>query len=271
MQTETLTSGNEIPVIGFGMWQLWNEAECKTAVRTALEAGYRHFDTAQFYENEKFLGDVLQKHGLPREEIFITTKIKNDNFGPDKLAPSFEQQSLKNLQTEYVDMLLLHFPVTRVRQGAWKQLEEFARAGTAKSIGVSNYTIAHLKELLASCTIKPAVNQVELHVYLQQPDLVAFCKQEGIVIEAYSPLAHGYGLDNPVLQKIGKKYGKSPAQVMLRWCVDYGTVPLPKSAHPERIKENINIFDFKLTPEDMVELGKLNEGLRTAWDPSDVA
>ncbi len=270
MQTMKLNSGNDLPVVGFGLWQVKNEQECKEAVRLALETGYRHFDTAQIYGNEAYLGEALKVAGTPREELFITTKIWNENQPSARLSASFDQ-SLKNLQTDYVDLLLLHFPVTGTRQQAWHELEKIAKAGRAKAIGVSNYTVRHLEELLADCEIKPAVNQVELHVYLQQPELVEFCKQHDIVIEAYSPLAHGYGLDNPVLAELGQKYGKSPAQIMLRWCIDLGTVPLPKSVHEDRIKSNIDLFDFQLTDEDMASLAKLDKNHRTCWDPTEVA
>jgi diketogulonate reductase-like aldo/keto reductase len=262
-------SGTEIPQVGLGLWKVKKEKECKAAVAAGLEAGYRHFDTAQYYENEQFVGTVIAESSVPREEIFITTKIANHNFDPNRLAPSFEE-SLKKLQTDYVDLLLLHFPVSGLRQAAWKQLEGFAGDGRAKAIGVSNYTIRHLEELLAESEVVPAVNQVELHVFLQQPELVEFCQKRDILVEAYSPLAHGHGLDDPVLQELAKKHGKSTAQIMLRWCVEIGTVPLPKSIHPERIRENIEIFDFTLDAEDMAKLKTLDRGLRTCWDPTDV-
>lgn len=270
MQTITLNNDTKIPALGLGLWRMKDEQECEAAVLEALRVGYRHFDTAQIYGNEAFLGAALAKSDVERKELFITTKIWTENMWWVDVIPSFEA-SLKNLQTDYVDLLLLHFPVTELRRPAWERMEELAQAGRAKAIGVSNYTIEHLKELLAECNIKPAVNQVELHVYLQQPELVAFCKEQGIVVEAYSPLAHGYGVDNKVLTSIGKKYNKTPAQIMIRWCLDAGTVPLPKSVHPERITENFSVFDFALTAEDMAEIEKLNTNYRTAWDPTHVA
>lgn len=269
-QTVKLNNDSSMPILGLGMWQVKKEEECIRVVNRALAAGYTHFDTAQFYENEAFLGKALKDADVRRENLFITTKIKNDNQWWVDLIPSFDK-SLENLQMEYVDLLLLHFPVTELRRPAWHRMEELAVSGRAKAIGVSNYTVRHLEELLSECAIKPAVNQVELHVYLQQPELVQYCKEHDIVIEAYSPLAHGHGLDNPVLAKVGKKHGKSPAQVMIRWCLEVGTVPLPKSVHEDRIKENMAVFDFELDAEDMTKLKKLESGYRTAWDPTHVA
>lgn len=270
MQQVKLNNGTTMPVLGLGLWRVKDETVCKNIVQDALDMGYRHFDTAQYYENEGFLGAALKASKVPRQEIFVTTKIKNENMWWVDLIPSFEE-SLARLQTDYVDLLLLHFPVTELRRPAWERMEELAKDGRAKAIGVSNYTIAHLEELLRECSIKPAVNQVELHVYLQQPELVDYCAKQGIVVEAYSPLAHGYGLDNDVLAGIAKKHGKSPAQVMIRWCLGCGTVPLPKTVHKDRLAENLAVFDFMLDETDMAELAKLNKNYRTAWDPTHIA
>ncbi len=294
-----LNTGATIPQIGLGLWQVLPGIICKRAVRIGLEAGYRHFDTAQAYHNEQHLGAALKDSRLKRQEVFITTKIRTANLGQDDVLPSFEK-SLEKLQTDYVDLLLIHFPVTEHRRGAWQRLEEIYKSGRAKAIGVSNYMIHHLEELLAECQIKPAVNQIELHVFLQMSELVDYCKKKGIIVEAYSPLAHGHGLDDPTLAKIAKKHGKTAAQVMIRWCIEIGTVPLPKSTHKDRIKENFEVFDtfdspkarsvstssslslraeglspvewvdFKLDQQDMTDLAKLNRNLRTCWDPTNV-
>jgi diketogulonate reductase-like aldo/keto reductase len=264
-----MNNGKKIPQVGFGLWQVKDEKECKGSVKDALAAGYTHFDTAQAYGNEQFLGEVLRENKTKRDEVFITTKIWNANQYWNDLIPSFEE-SLKKLQMDYVDLLLLHFPVTELRRPAWRKMEEVHKDGRAKSIGVSNYTIGHLEELLKECSIKPAVNQVELHVFLQQPELVDYCKKNNIVVEAYSPLAHGYGMDDPVFAGIAKKYSKTPAQIMIRWCIEKGTVPLPKSVHKQRIEENLNIFDFELDGEDMAAILKLNRDIRTCWDPTNV-
>ncbi len=269
MQTVKLNNGTTMPEIGFGLWQVSNATECVTAVKQALDAGYSHFDTAQVYGNEAFLGEALQQTGTPRQSLFITTKIWIENFGEDDLLPSFEA-SLQQLRMDYVDLLLLHFPVPEARGPAWRRMEEIARSGRAKAIGVSNYTIAHLEELLKDCAIKPAVNQVELHVFLQQPELLAYCQKQNILVEAYSPLAHGHGMQNSVLRAIADKHQKTPAQIMIRWCLEVGTVPLPKSVTPERIKQNIDVFDFSLDASDMAQLKTLEANLHTAWDPTNV-
>ncbi len=259
-----------IPQLGFGTWMIKDEQECIDSVKSALEAGYRHFDTAQIYGNESFVGEALKSSHIERSELFITTKIWNENQFWDDLIPSLED-SLKNLQTEYVDLLLLHFPVTELRRPAWRRMEDLYRQGKAKSIGVSNYTVKHLEELLSECKVKPVVNQVELHVFLQQPELVEFCNKNQIILEAYSPLAHGYKMSDTVIDKIAQKYGKSYTQIMIRWCLEQGFVVLPKSVHANRIKENIAVFDFELDEDDKNNLKNLNEGLRTCWDPTNVA
>lgn len=265
----TMNNQKTIPQIGLGLWQVKDAATCIAAVTAGLEAGYRHFDSAQAYGNEAYLGRAIRESGYAREDVFVTTKIAVQNFGRKHAVKSFDQ-SLKALQFEYVDLLLLHFPVTLLRQKSWQALEEIHAAGKARSIGVSNYTIKHLEELLRDAKVKPAVNQVELHVFLQQPELVAYCNEQGIAVEAYSPLAHGHGTDNPLLAEIATKHGKTPTQIMLRWCIEVGAIPLPKSTHTERIAENIAIFDFALDAEDMTKLASLNQNLRTCWDPTHI-
>jgi diketogulonate reductase-like aldo/keto reductase len=264
-----LNTGQEIPQIGLGTWLIKKEKDCIEAVNYALDIGYRHFDTAQIYENEQFIGKALKNAKVPRKDIFLTTKIWGDNFWWDDLIPSFDE-SLEKLQTDHVDLLLLHFPQTETRGPAWRRMEELYNSGRAKAVGVSNYNIRHLKELFSQSDLKPAVNQVEIHVYLQQPELIEFCKKHGIVVEAYSPLAHGYGLDNPVLAEIANKHGKSNAQIMIRWCIEQGLVVLPKSSHPKRIKDNIDVFDFKLDKDDLAKIKELDKNFRTCWDPTNI-
>jgi len=258
-----------MPQIGFGLWRNGDKKECIDSVKFALAAGHTHFDDAQVYDNEEYLGEALKQAGVEREKLFITTKIGVKNFGYKRAKKSFEV-SLEKLQMDYVDLLLLHFPVSLLRGKSWKALEEIHAAGQAKAIGVSNYTIRHLKELLKDCKIRPAVNQVELSVVLQQPELVDYCKAESIVVQAYTPLAEGDFFDDPTLKEIAKKHGKTVPQIMLRWCIDYGTVALTKSIHEDRIKENIDIFDFKLDKDDMAKLKKLDQNYRTNWDPTNV-
>ena len=264
-----MNNSAEIPQIGFGMWQILPGFVAKKAVKYALEAGYSHFDTAQAYHNEQHLGSALKDARVKREDVFITTKIRTSNLAKDDVVPSFEK-SLEKLQTDYVDLLLIHFPVTEHRREAWRKLEEIYESKRARAIGVSNYTVRHLEELLKECKVKPAANQVELHIYLQQAELVEYCQKKDIVVEAYSPLARGHGMDNPVLVNIAKKHGKTTAQIMIRWCVDIGTIPLPKSTHKDRIKENIEVFDFKLDSNDMKKLKSLDKNMRTNWDPTNI-
>lgn len=261
-----LNDGHKIPQIGLGLWQVKDKAEFDAAFSAALETGYRHFDSAQAYGNEQLLGEAWQRHGLKREDIFITTKIAVTHFGARLTTSSFAK-SLEKLQTDYVDLLLLHFPVTGLRQKSWPVLEKFQAEMQARSIGVSNYTVRHLEEMKDYAHITPAVNQVELHVFLQQPELIRYCQDHQIAVEAYSPLAHAKQMDNAVVAAIAKKHCKSYAQVMLRWCVQQGLVVLPKSVTPDRIKENFAIFDFELDAEDMKKLAKQDQDLRTCWSP----
>lgn len=270
-----MNNGLEIDQIGLGMWENKDEEICNKAIATALECGYRHFDTAQTYCNEEILGEALQTGyktipNLKREDLFITTKLWNDNQYFKHVWPSFEI-SLENLQTDYVDLFLVHFPVTELRRPAWTRMQEILESGKAKSIGVSNYTIKHLEELLRECDVKPAINQVEIHVYLQQKELRDYCAENDILIEAYSPLAHGNGLDNEVLVKIAAKHNKTTAQIMIKWCLEMNLVVIPKSSTPSRIIENIDVFDFKLDPEDLSMIADLERNYRTCWDPTNVS
>lgn len=261
-----LPDGNQIPQIGLGFWQVRDPEEFRTAFETGIEVGYQHFDSAQAYGNEPMLGKAWHKSGLKRSELFLTTKIAVQHFGHDKAKATF-QESLKNIQSDYVDLLLLHFPVPILRKRSWQALEEIQAAGGAKSIGVSNYTIRHLEEMKDYAKTMPAVNQVELHVFLQQPELVKYCHDHDIVVEAYSPLAHARAMDNSVINQIAQKHHKTYAQIMLRWCLEQDTVVLPKSVTPSRIKENIEIFDFELDDDDKRLLAEQDKDLRTAWSP----
>jgi diketogulonate reductase-like aldo/keto reductase len=261
-----LNDGNVIPQIGLGLWQVKDQAEFDRAFDAAIEIGYRHFDSAQAYGNEQMLGAALKRHRLPRDKVFITTKIDVGHFGYNRAKSSFAE-SLEKLQTDYVDLLLLHFPVTLLRKKSWTALEEIQAAGQAKSIGVSNYTIRHLEEMKGYAKVTPAVNQVELHVFLQQPELLEYCHEHHIAVEAYSPLAHARAMDEPVIMEIAKRRGKSYAQIMLRWCLEKNLIVLPKSVTPERIRENFAILDFKLDDNDLQKLAALDRDLRTCWSP----
>ncbi|QQS18786.1 aldo/keto reductase [Candidatus Saccharibacteria bacterium] len=264
-----LADGREIPQVGLGLWRVKDETEFKISFDTGLAAGYTHFDSAQAYENEQFLGKCWVDADLKREDIWLTTKVRTEIIAVGKTAWSVPR-SLARLQTDYVDLLLLHFPVSIARKKAWKELEKIKADGGAKSIGVSNYTVKHLEEMKLYATEMPVVNQVELHVFLQQPELLEYCRENNIAVEAYSPLAHGKKMDDPTIIAIAQKHHKSYAQIMLRWCIEKGLVVLPKSITPERIQQNINIFDFELDAEDMNRLAQLDQSLRTCWDPTRV-
>jgi diketogulonate reductase-like aldo/keto reductase len=287
----TLNDGHLMPQLGLGVWQTSAGATCEAAVLAALEAGYRHIDTAALYGNEESVGAAIRTSGIPRENIFVTTKLWNSDHGnPERALDT----SLRKLKFDYVDLYLIHYPV-RERRQSWRALEALQAKGKARSIGVSNFTIRHLTELLAETKTVPAVNQVELHPYLYQRDLVNFCASKGIVIEAYSPLTKGEKLNDPKLGAIAKKYSaagptrqeasrsqlpllerlsrrsetKSTAQILIRWALQHGWAVIPKSANRRRIFENADVFDFEITAEDMQLLDRFNEDLRTCWDPTD--
>lgn len=256
-----------IPQVGLGVWQVDNAEKFQAGFDAAINAGYRHFDTAQIYKNEQMLGDAWKASNIDRSEFFFTTKVWLDNFPAGRLKRSVDA-SLEKLQTDYIDLLLLHFPVTGLRKGAWKTMEAIKASGKVRAIGVSNYTVRHLEGLKKSGAELPVVNQVELHVFLQQPELVTYCRENGILLEAYSPLAHGKDMKNPTIQKLADKHHKSYAQIMLRWCIEEGMVVLPKSVTPSRIKENIELFDFELSAEDLELITSCDRNLRTCWNPT---
>lgn len=263
----TLSDGRDIPQIALGLWKVQDQTEFDRAFDAAIAAGYRHFDSAQAYGNEYMLGEACKRSGLEREELWITTKVRSETIAMGRAEQSIPK-SLEALQMDYVDLFLLHFPVPVQRKKAWKVLEQAKADGKAKSIGVSNYTIRHLEEMKEYAQEMPVINQVELHVFLQQPELIKYCQEHDIAVEAYSPLAHAKaGAEEPILQEIAKKHGKTYAQIMLRWCIQQDLIILPKSVTPERIQENIDIFDFELDADDMQKLAGLERDLRTCWSP----
>lgn len=268
-QTVRLNTGAMMPAIGFGTWKIHFNSSTKKAVTNALDHGYRLIDTAKIYGNEKGVGEAILGSKVARKDIFVTTKLWNGDQGYDKAHKAFAD-SLGRLGLDYVDLYLIHWPVSDKRQDSWRALQEIHRGGQAHNIGVSNYTVRHLQELLQTADIVPTVNQVEFHpfIYKDQKPLLDFCKQHKIVVEAYSPLAHGKRIGDPVIGKIAQRLGKTNAQVMLRWAVQHGTVPLPKSTDNQRIAENISVFDFDLTQEDMDNINDLSDGMRTCWDPT---
>lgn len=260
----TLNNGIKIPAIGLGVWKLAPEA-CYRAVRTALACGYRHIDTARIYGNEEAVGQAVRESGIDRQEIFVTTKLWNTDQKDPRGA--FEK-SLQKLGLDYIDLYLIHFPVSETRIAAYRAIEQMYHEKLTRSIGVSNFMIAHLKELLQQCDIPPAVNQFEFHPWLYQKELLDFCQQNNIVVEAYSPLAHGQKLQDHRLLDIAKSVGRTPAQVLIRWSLQKGCVVLPKSGNDDRIRENFQVWDFSLGADTMSALDSLNENLRTCWDPS---
>ena len=261
-----LAGGGSIPQLGLGVWQTPRGAATQNAIAAALAAGYRHVDTARVYGNEADVGAALRESGLPRRELFVTTKLWNDDQGYDRALAAFDA-SLGRLGLEDVDLYLLHWPVAGKRLDSWRALERLHREGRARAIGVSNFLTAHLEELLAHAEIPPAVDQIEISPFLQQRDTRAFCAGRGIVVEAYSPLTHGERLHDATVAAIAREVGRTPAQVLLRWGIQHGLVVLPKSVRPERIRENAGIFDFTLDAKAMAALDGLEEGLATGWDP----
>jgi diketogulonate reductase-like aldo/keto reductase len=267
-----LNNGTTLPAIGFGTWQILPDAAAEKAVADALNIGYRHIDTAKIYANEKGVGRAIAAAGIKREQIFVTTKLWNEDQKYDSALRAVDE-SLSRLALEYVDLYLIHWPQNGTRQDAWRAMQDIYRSGKAKAVGVSNYTVRHLEELRSQSELVPAVNQVEFHPYIfaQQQELLIYCQEKGIVVEAYSPLArHSRDID-PHIAKIAKACNKTPSQVILRWCLQHGTVPLPRSTNPEHIRENFEIFDFELSGSDMEQLDSLSDGERVTVDPETIA
>jgi diketogulonate reductase-like aldo/keto reductase len=264
--TVKLNNGVEMPIFGLGTYRA-RAGEAREAVLQALKVGYRLIDTASMYGNEEDIGKALKQSGLSREEVFITTKLWNSDNGYDKALAAFEE-SRKKLGLDYVDLYLIHWPVEGLRSETWRAMEKLLEQGKCRSIGVSNYMTWHLKELLSHCSIIPAVNQVEFHPYLYLKDLLDFCQSHNIQLESYSPLTKGVKLNDPKLADLALKYSKAPAQILIRWVLQHGVVVIPKSTKKERIEENVHVFDFTISPEDMNALDSFHRNLRTSWDPS---
>ncbi|TCJ89631.1 UNVERIFIED_ORG: diketogulonate reductase-like aldo/keto reductase [Anoxybacillus amylolyticus] len=262
----TLHNGVKMPWVGLGVYKVKEGEEVRSAVRTALEIGYRHVDTAAFYENEEGVGQAIRESGIPRKQVFVTTKVWNTDQGYETTLKAFDK-SLKKLGFDYVDLYLVHWPVKGKYKETYKALEKLYKDGYVRAIGVSNFHIHHLQDVLADCEIKPMVNQVEYHPRLTQKELLTFCRENGIQLEAWSPLMRGEILSEPTIIDIGRKYGKTPAQVVLRWDLQHGVVTIPKSVTPARIKENADIFDFSLTDEEMKQIDALNLNKRVGPDP----
>lgn len=265
--TIDLRNGTKIPAIGLGVYQTPPGEVTRRAVLDALALGYRHVDTARIYDNEKDVGEAIRRSDLARDEVFVTTKLWNSDHGYDKTLRACEA-SLKRLGLDYVDLYLVHWPVARNRKDTWRAMIELKKSGKARTIGVSNFMVKHLEELL-DADVVPEVNQIELHPFLYPKDVTDLCAKHGIVVEAYSPLTRGERIDDPRITTIAKKLGRTNAQVLVRWGIQHGWVSLPKSKRKARIEENGDVFGFEIPGEDMRTLDALHEDLHTCWDPTD--
>jgi methylglyoxal/glyoxal reductase len=260
-----LNNGIEIPRLGLGVYQSPPGEITLRAVRYALKIGYRHIDTAELYGNESDVGRAVQESGIRRDDVFITTKVWNSHQGYDSTLYACEG-SLRRLGLSYVDLYLIHWPVQGLGDETWKAMIKLLHQGKARAIGVSNYSIRELvNELLDKSDIVPAVNQVEFHPFLYQQELLRFCKNNNIQLEAYSPLTRAKRLNHSNIIQMAKKYGKTPSQILIRWSLQHDVIAIPKSIHEDRIKENSQVFDFHVEPEDMKLLDSLNENLRTVF------
>jgi methylglyoxal/glyoxal reductase len=268
-----LPHGPGIPVLGLGVFQSTPGAATRQAVAWALEEGYRLIDTAAMYGNEADVGDAVRASGVPRDEVFVTTKLWYTDHGYES-AKQAAQRSLKALGLGYIDLYLIHWPRANSpedRLGSWRALEELYHEGIVRAIGVSNYAIRHLEELAEHATIPPVIDQVEFHPFVYDPELIQYCDAHGIRMEAYSPLTRNRRLDDPTVAEIARVEDRTPAQVLIRWGLQHGLIEIPKSVRRERIRENARVFDFELAPAEMARLDALRDQRRiTQWDPAEI-
>lgn len=264
--TITLNNRTKIPTLGLGVYKSLEGEEAYNAVRWALEAGYRHIDTAALYGNETSVGRALRDSGIPREELFVTTKIWNTSMRENRQEEAF-RESLDKLGCGYADLYLVHWPVPEKYAATWKILERIYKSGEIRAIGVSNFNRHHIETLMETAEILPAVNQIELHPLLSQPELTAWCREKGIAITAWSPLGQGNLLTHPVIMSIAKSHTVIEAQVILRWHLQHGNIVIPKSIHKDRILRNADLYGFELTPEEMGRIDALNQNSRFGADP----
>ncbi len=264
-----LNNGIKIPIFGLGTYLNDNGRQTIDSILYALEIGYRHIDTAAMYENEMEVGEAVRESGIPREEIFVTTKLWNSEHGYDNTIKAFHR-SLERLGLDYIDLYLIHWPVENLRLESWRALERLYSDGLCKDIGVSNYMERHLDEILNNFSVVPAVNQVEFSPFLYLKELQNYCESKGIALESYSPLTKGHKLKNPRLIEIARSYNNSTSQILIRWCLQKGVIVIPKSSQKEHIKENADVFDFNISEADMNKLNNLNENYHSSWDPTNV-
>ncbi|GEL77732.1 aldo/keto reductase [Tenuibacillus multivorans] len=263
-----LNNGIEMPGFGLGVYKAEEGREVVDAVRTAVDHGYRLVDTASFYKNEQGVGEGIREASVDRNDIFVTTKVWNDEQGYDETLRAFER-SLDQLGFDFLDLYLIHWPVKDQFRDTWKAMERLYDEGVIKAIGVSNFHVHHLQNLMASANVKPVINQIEYHPHLTQEKVKQFCESEHIRLEAWSPMKKGRIFDDPTITEIADRYGKTPAQVILRWDVQNHVITIPKSVTPERIKQNADIFDFELTQDEMNQINAMNQNDRTGMNPDE--